>query len=63
MLGVRWYVMCTFLFIKFFNFIIKGIVRICIVFLKKVRALVLYLTYELLQIFKTFNRSMVKDLS
>ena len=36
---------------------VKGIVRICILFLKKLRRLFLYLIYELVQIFITFNRT------
>ena len=32
--GVRWCAMCILLFLKFYNFI-KGIMRICVVFLKK----------------------------
>ena len=50
--------MCIFLFIRFYNFI-KQIVHIYTVFLKKVRPLFLYLTYELDQIFKTLNRTEV----
>ena len=57
--------MCIFLFLRFCNFI-KVIVGIYIVFLKKLRPLFLYLTYELVQIFITFNRkglSIEKELS
>ena len=36
---------------------VKGIVCICILFSKKLRRLFLYLIYELVQIFITFNRT------
>ena len=53
-LGVRWCMMCIFLFLKFDNFI-KGIVHICIVFFKKLRLWFLYLTYNLVQMFIVLN--------
>ena len=40
---VRGVVMCIFLFLRFYDFI-KGIARIYLVFLKKLRPLFLYLT-------------------
>ena len=50
-----WFVMLIFLF-QFYNFI-KGIVHIYIAFFKTLGPLFLYLNYELVQIFITFNRT------
>ena len=50
--------MCISLFLRFYNFI-EEIVQIYMVYLKKLRPLVLYLTYQLVQIFITLNRTNV----
>ena len=53
---MRWGVMCIFLFLRFYNFT-EGILCIYIIFLKKLRPLLLYLTYKLVQLFIAFNRT------
>ena len=54
---VRHAVVCgIYIFFWIFNFI-KEIVCICIVFFKKLKPLLLYLAYELVQIYITFNRT------
>ena len=48
--------MCILLFLKFYSFI-KGIMRICLVFLKNLRRMFLDFTYYLVLIFITCNRT------
>ena len=48
--------MCFLLFLKLYNFI-KGIMRICVVFLKNLRLMFLDFTYYLVLIFITCNRT------
>ena len=57
LLGVQWYAMCIFLFLRFYDFF-KGFAHIYI-FIKKLGPLLLYLTYELAQIFMNVNRTEV----
>ena len=44
LLGIKWCVMCIFLFLELYNFT-KGIMRIYTVFLKNPRQMFLYFTY------------------
>ena len=55
LLGMWCCVMCIFLFLRLYNFI-NWILHIYTVFLKNLRTLFLYLTYELVN-FKNFNRT------
>ena len=61
MFGKQWCAMHIFVLLKLDNFI-NGIVHIYIVFQKKLRALSLYLTYNLLQIIIIFAELMYLSL-